>query len=86
VPDIVIADINMPGLDGWSFLARLRADARPEIRTLPVVLLTSDKSQDVRSRALKAGASGFVRKPVSGSDLQQALQRLLPSAFRKSAP
>jgi two-component system chemotaxis response regulator CheY len=86
VPDVVIADLNMPGLDGLSFLKRLRADARTEVRALPIVLLTSDKSPDVRARALEAGASEFVRKPVSSSDLQDALQRLLPNAFGKPPP
>jgi two-component system, chemotaxis family, chemotaxis protein CheY len=85
LPAMVIADINMPGLDGLSFLKRLRADARPAVRALPIILLTADKSQDVRARALEAGASEFVRKPVSSSDLQDAIKRLLPS-FAAEAP
>ena len=86
VPDLVIVDLNMPGLDGLSFLKRLRLDARQKIRSLPIVLFTSDKSADVRERALQAGASEFVRKPVSSSELQEALRRLLPSAFSNVAP
>jgi two-component system chemotaxis response regulator CheY len=81
VPDLVIADLNMPGMDGISFVKRVRSDTRPEVRSLPVILFTSDKSHDVRERALQAGASAFVRKPVSSSDLQEALRRLLPGAF-----
>jgi two-component system chemotaxis response regulator CheY len=83
VPDLVIADLNMPGLDGLSFLKRLRVDKRPEVRALPLVLLTSDKSHNVRERALEAGASEFVRKPVSSSDLQAAIERLLASTDPK---
>jgi|SRR5580658_6432962 two-component system, chemotaxis family, chemotaxis protein CheY len=83
-PDLVIADLNMPGLDGLSFLKQLRLDKRPEVRALPIILLTADKSQDVRTRALEAGATEFVRKPVSSSDLQATIQRLLPSFVRKS--
>jgi two-component system chemotaxis response regulator CheY len=79
VPDIIIADINMPGIDGLSFLRRLRQDARREVQILPVILLTSEKGADVRERAFDAGANEFVRKPVSSSDLQQAIQRLLPA-------
>jgi two-component system chemotaxis response regulator CheY len=78
VPDLVIADINMPGIDGLSFVKRLRADVRPQVRALPIILLTADKSQDVHERALEAGASEFVRKPVSSGDLQQAIERLFP--------
>jgi two-component system chemotaxis response regulator CheY len=81
VPDLVITDLNMPDLDGLSFLRRLRADPRPEVSRLPVILLTSDKTPRVVERALEAGASEFVRKPVTSSDLQGALRRLLPSAF-----
>ena len=64
-----------------TFLRRLRADPRPEVSRLPVILLTSDKTPRVVERALEAGASEFVRKPVTSSDLQGALRRLLPSAF-----
>ena len=78
VPDLVIADINMPGIDGLSFVKRLRADVRPEVRALPIILLTADKSQNVHERALEAGASEFVRKPVSSGDLLQAIERLFP--------
>jgi two-component system, chemotaxis family, chemotaxis protein CheY len=85
VPDIVIADINMPGLDGLSFLRRIRLDPRAEVQALPVILLTSEKSPDVRERALDAGANEFVRKPVSSSDLQQAIQRLLPALSPSSS-
>jgi two-component system, chemotaxis family, chemotaxis protein CheY len=85
VPDLVIADINMPGIDGLSFVKRLRADVRPEVRALPIILLTADKSQDVHERALEAGASEFVRKPVSSGDLLQAIERLFSATVRDTS-
>jgi two-component system chemotaxis response regulator CheY len=85
-PDVVIADVNMPGMDGLTFLGRVRSDPRREVRTIPIVLLTSDGSKETRARAKQLGASDFVTKPVTSSDLQGALSRLFPGAVDPPPP
>jgi CheY-like chemotaxis protein len=75
--DLVIVDINMPGTDGIAFTRRLRLDPQPSIRGLPVILMTGDDSPEARQKALDAGASEFVQKPVSGASLLEAVGKLL---------
>jgi DNA-binding NarL/FixJ family response regulator len=71
--DLVLLDLNMPGTDGWTGLARLQ-QACP---TLPVVILSaSDDPADAR-RAIDAGAAGFVPKSTRGPVLRAALQLVL---------
>lgn len=74
--DLIIADVNMPKLDGISLVQKLRAEAEPRLRTLPVVLLTGDKSPEVERRGWDAGATAFARKPISADELTQILRRI----------
>lgn len=77
VPDLVLLDIRMPGLDGVATLTRLRA--RPQLAELPVVMLSgnSDRSQVVQ--CLQLGARGFIVKPFSKQTLLEAIGRQLGS-------
>jgi CheY-like chemotaxis protein len=58
-PDLVLLDVNMPGIDGVEVTRRLRAS--PATRTLPVVLMTADVA--ARERGLAAGADDYLTKP-----------------------
>ena len=76
--DLVIADFNMPGgMDGLEFVRRARASERPQVRTMPIVLLSGGKAPDLDVRALEAGASEFVRKPISIDALAAVVRRHL---------
>lgn len=75
--DVVLADIRMPGMSGIDFLRAVRADARPRIRDVPVVLMTGEKAAGLREEGLAAGANGFLSKPVTGSELVGVVQDLL---------
>jgi two-component system chemotaxis response regulator CheY len=77
-PDVIVVDVNMPGMDGLAFTRELRGDARAEIAKLPVVLLTGDRSEQIRQKGRDAGASDFLEKPIKGSELQTMMKRLLP--------
>src|SRR5262249_28887637 len=57
-PDVVVSDVEMPGVDGFELLARLRTLAP----SIPVVLLTTRTAETDRQRALSAGASAYVTK------------------------
>ena len=70
-PDLILLDINMPGLSGFDVLREVKADAR--LKTIPVVMLTSsDLAADV-ARAYELGASGYVSKPSYLHDLRAVL-------------
>jgi two-component system chemotaxis response regulator CheY len=77
VPLVAIVDVNMPGMDGLSFTRELRADARPEVAKLPVVLLTGDAGAELREQGRAAGATGFLGKPIKGPELQAVVKRYL---------
>ena len=79
--DLIIADVNMPGgMDGLEFVRRVRSNERTLVRQVPIVLLTGGKAPDLEARGLQAGASEFVRKPVSIDALASVVRRHLPLA------
>ena len=73
-PDLIITDVNMPHMDGFEFVAALRADkALPNI---PVIFLTSLDDGDARGREL--GAAGYVTKPVRADRLLSLVAQHVP--------
>ena len=73
--DVVLMDINMPDMDGITLLEQVRSNQR--LAGLPIVMLTASVLDDDRLRALKAGASGFLTKPVSSWELLDIVNRQL---------
>jgi chemotaxis protein histidine kinase CheA len=73
-PDIVLADIEMPRLDGYGLLAAIRS--QPETSELPVLMLTSRTAERHRRRAAELGASGYLTKPYRPADVVAELRRL----------
>ncbi len=61
-PDLVLLDLNLPGRDGRQILADIRADA--ELRTIPVVVLTSSKAEQDVVKAYELHANCYIVKPV----------------------
>jgi two-component system, chemotaxis family, chemotaxis protein CheY len=76
-PNLIIVDVNMPGMDGITFLKTLRDDTNPALRGIPVLLLTGDRDPAMRARGLAAGATEFVEKPIKPPALQEAVRRHL---------
>jgi len=66
---VVITDVEMPKLDGYSLLGRLRAAEDPRLRDLPVIVLTGTQDEQTRARAFACGATDFVIKPIDGVQL-----------------
>ena len=75
LPDVVVSDILMPGMDGYEMCRRLRADAATAL--LPVVLVTSLDAQGERIKGLEVGADDFISKPVNWEELFARVKALL---------
>jgi PAS domain S-box-containing protein len=67
MPDLVLADIMMPRLDGLQLVARLRGD--PPTRTLPIVLLSARAGEEARAEGLATGADAYLVKPFGAREL-----------------
>jgi DNA-binding response OmpR family regulator len=73
-PDVMILDVMLPGVDGFEVLRRLRADTRAH--AVPVLMLTAKGQSEDRETALGSGASLFMTKPFSNSEVIAAVVRL----------
>jgi len=74
-PDVVILDLNLPGLDGYSVLTQLRS--RPATRSIPVVVLTAKGDEDNEVRVFELGADDFITKPFRARALSARLEAVL---------
>lgn len=74
-PDLVLLDVNMPFLDGFEVCRRVKSN--PETRLTPVVLVTALSATEDRVRGIRAGADGFLSKPVDHSELLAHVRSLL---------
>lgn len=69
LPDILLLDINMPGMDGVDLLRNLKAD--PELRKIPVVMLTTSAAREDIARCYECGAASYITKPSSMSEFRK---------------
>ena len=84
-PDLVVADMRMPRLDGGQLCEALAGD--PATRDVPVVILTSNRDAETRRRARTAGAREVLQKPIQPHALLEAVNRhLAPPAGLRPVP
>ena len=76
-PDLILMDLNMPGIDGWEATRRLKADAKT--KAIPVIALTAHAMAGDREKALAAGCEDFDTKPIDFDRLLDKMKRLLNS-------
>ena len=74
VPQVILLDLKLPGIDGLEVLRRLRADGRTKL--LPVVVLTSSMEEEDRLSSYGLGANSYVRKPVDFKQFSDAAAQL----------
>jgi two-component system cell cycle response regulator DivK len=76
-PDLVLMDLQLPGMDGTEALRQLRGS--PRTRSVPVVAVTAFAMKDDRERALNAGFDGYLEKPISVRAFPSQVRSFLPS-------
>ena len=74
-PDIIVLDLNLPGMDGYSVLSELRS--RPATRRIPVIVLTAKGDEDNEVRVFELGADDFLSKPFRARALSKRLEVVL---------
>ena len=79
-PDLVILDVGMPEMDGWTTLERIR-----ELSDVPVVMLTARSAELEKTRGLRAGADDYVTKPFGRQELLARIEGLLRRAGNRQA-
>lgn len=75
-PDIVLLDYNMPGLNGMETLRQMKED--PELRQIPVVMLTGINARETVKEVIMAGAAGFIVKPSNRPTILAKIRNVLP--------
>ena len=75
--DLVLLDVRMPGIDGLHAAVVLRQN--PALRQVPILAVSASPQETFRHRALAAGCSGFLSKPVNFKELQEEIARLVPT-------
>jgi two-component system chemotaxis response regulator CheY len=81
--DLVLADVNMPGIDGITLVAQLRT--LPSYRLTPLLLLTTESSPERKLQGKQAGATGWMVKPFNPEQLLATLERVLSNKAALSA-
>lgn len=73
--DIIITDINMPIMDGLKLVKRIRSDET--YKDVPIIVVTTEGSQEDRQRALTLGANAYITKPIQGPQVVAKVRELL---------
>lgn len=74
-PDLLITDLNMPGMNGIDFIKEVRK--LPPFKFMPILFLTTESQQSRRMEAKAAGASGWIVKPAKAEELLAAIKMVL---------
>ena len=73
-PDLILLDLNMPGMGGKEFLRRIKEDEK--MKSIPVIILTSSDSDDDIIDTYNLHASGYVKKPVKLEDFKRVMKQI----------
>jgi DNA-binding response OmpR family regulator len=80
VPDLVLLDLMMPGINGFETCRRIRENEKT--KKLPVLIITALRSESDSDAAASSGANEFIVKPIDGAHLAQRLRHHLGSPFK----
>lgn len=75
-PDLILMDINMPDMDGYTLTAKIRA--MPGFERTPILALTANVMRGDKEKTLEAGCDGYIQKPLDIDQLIREVERFLP--------
>jgi two-component system cell cycle response regulator DivK len=75
LPDVILMDLSIPGVDGWEVTRRLKADARTQ--AVPIIALTAHAMRGDEERARAAGCDHYLAKPISPKKVVEEVRKIL---------
>lgn len=84
--EVVISDIQMPEMDGYSLICKVRGVEDPGLREVPIIVITSAEDEITRERAYACGANDFILKPFNADQLSACVRAQLSEARREALP
>ena len=83
-PDLIVLDIQLPGMDGHAVARALKSD--PQLKPIPIVAVTSYAMAGDRERILAAGVEGYIEKPIDPDSFVADLERFLTPSEKELTP
>ena len=84
IPDIILLDMNLPVMDGWTAARTIRADA--SLPRMPIIALTAHAMSGDREKTIAAGCDDYHAKPVDFAKLVEQIEALVPSTAATAIP
>ena len=78
IPDLIMLDIMMPGIDGYEVCQRLREDL--DFKSTPIIMVTAKTKSEEMIEGMKAGAEDYITKPFEVEDLMESIEFFFPSS------
>ena len=75
IPDLMLLDLHMPGMNGFEVMEKMNAD--PELKDIPIIMLTADNDRDNEVRGFELGAMDFIAKPFIDQIMLHRVGRIL---------
>ena len=79
LPDLILTDINMPDMDGYTLTAKIKEN--PEYQKIPVIAVTANVMRGDKERSLRAGCDGYIQKPIDIDILAEQIERYLKKSI-----
>ena len=77
--DLILLDINLPDIDGYEVARRLRASAKRELKTIPIIAVTANALKGDAEKALNAGCDVYMSKPINIRELWARVEAFVPA-------
>jgi len=84
--EVVISDIQMPEMDGYNLICKVRGVEDPGLREIPIIVITSADDEITRERAYACGANDFILKPFNATQLLECVRAQLADSHQAGAP
>lgn len=80
-PDLILMDINLPDIDGYSLTAQIKA--LPRLSNVPIIALTANVMKGDREKSLKAGCDGYIQKPIDIDTLPDLINNFISQSLKQ---